>query len=179
MMRKHPSHTVRSIPSHVGTRQAVRPTAGPRSSSASMKTFIYTSPALISDSHEGTEFVTQTPWTGRFIGHFIASLWFLITLFHFQFLMFFTKQGKTISWDHMFTMWPVKGPSLFKVAALMFSTVSEIGLRKCMFKKDKSSADSNALLHLFLSLLSLLTQSPLLLMFFEPLGLPSGRSHGL
>lgn len=176
MMRKHPSHTVRSIPSHVGTRQAVRPTAGPRSSSASMKTFIYTSPALISDSHEGTEFVTQTARTGRFIGHFIASLWFLITLFHFQFLMFFTKQGKTISWDHMFTIWPVKGPSLFKVAALMFSTVSEIGLRKCMFKKTN---------HLqiqmlsFIFFLSLLTQSPLLLMFFEPLGLPSGQSHGL
>jgi len=96
-VRKQLNHTVRSIFTVTWEHVNIRSTAGLRSPTVSMKTFIYTSPPLTLDSHQGTEFTALTPRYSLFIGHFIAPLGFSFTLFHSQFLDLFTKQGKGVS----------------------------------------------------------------------------------
>ena len=69
--RKRPNHTVGSIHGHVGTSKH-QVDSWPALPVCIHETFIHVSPALISDSYEGTEFVTQTPPCSLFIARFIA-----------------------------------------------------------------------------------------------------------
>ena len=84
----------------------IRSTAGPRSPSVSMKTFIYASPALIFDSQRGRR--VHNP--NYSIHSLYWSLYCTPTVsFHSLTLLgldVFTKLGKSVSWDHVFTIWP-------------------------------------------------------------------------
>lgn len=90
--RKRPNHTVGSIHGHVGTSKH-QVDSWPSLPVCIHETFIYVSPALISDSHEGTEFVTQTPPCNLFIGRFIAPPWFFVDSLSLSVLDVFHQTG--------------------------------------------------------------------------------------